>query len=230
MSTDRTARVAGLLYVLVVLTGMFVLLYAPGRLFVPGDATATADRILNHQSLYRSWTAMELVSEFLFIAVVLVLHRLLKQVNSVHAGLMVLLVLLSAPLALLSVSYHVATLALLRGGEFLKVFDKPARDALALLLLNLDNLGAPVVEVFWGLWLIPLGLLVFRSRFLPRLLGAWLLLNGLAYVGLSLMGLLAPQVAEASTKLATPLLLGEPAFALWLLVAGARGGSTEVMA
>jgi len=230
MSTDRMARVAGFLYVMVALTGMFVLLYAPGRLFVPGDATATADRILSHQSLYRSWTVMELVSELTFVAAVLVLYRLLRRVHPVHAAAMVLLALLSAPLALLSVSYHVATLALLRSGELLKVFDKPARDALALLLLNMDNLGTPVVEVFWGLWLIPLGLLVFRAQFLPRILGVWLLLNGLAYVALSLMGLLAPQAAEASMKLATPLLLGEPAFALWLLAAGARGGSTEAMA
>jgi len=230
MPTDRTARVAGLLYVLVVLTGMFVLLYAPGRLFVPGDATATAGRILDHQSLYRAWTVMELVSELIFIAVVLVLYRLLQQVNPVHAALMVLLVLLSAPLALLSVSYHVATLGLLRGGELLNVFDEPARNALALLLLNLDNLGTPVVVIFWGLWLIPLGFLVFRSGFLPRLLGVWLLLNGLAYVVLSLIGLLAPQAAEASTRLAAPMLLGEPAFALWLLAVGARGGSTEVTA
>jgi hypothetical protein len=219
--------VAGALYVLVVLTGMFVLLYVPGRLFVHGDAAATAARILEHQTLYRCWTAMGLLSEFLFIAVVLVLFRLLKGVSPVYAALMVLPVLLSAPLAFLSEFYHVATLALLRGGGgFLNVLDEPAREAVALLMLNLDSEGTPVMELFWGLWLIPLGLLVFRSRFLPRLFGVWLVLNGVAYMGLSLIGLLAPQHADAGMKLAMPLLLAEPVFALWLVLAGTRGRSS----
>ena len=223
MSTDRIARVAGFLYLLVVLTGMYVLLYVPPRLFVPGDATATVTKLLEHQTLYRSWIAMGLLSEFLFIAVVLVLYWLLKDVNPVHAALMVLPVLLSAPLAFLSQSFHVATLAVLRGGEFLSAFDKPARDALTLLLVNMDREGTPVMEILWGLWLLPLGLPVFRSGYLPRLLAVWLPLNGPAYVSLGLIGILAPQHAEGAMKLAMPLLMAKPAFAVWLLFAGARG-------
>ena len=220
--TRKTARVAGLLYLLVVLTGMFVLIYVPGRLFVRGDSAATASNILTHESLFRSYIVVGLVSEFLFISLVLALYRLLKGVNQQHAALMVLLVLMTAPLAFVGTANQVATLAFVRGAESLTVFDKPQRDAVAMLLFNADKEGALVAQIFWGLWLLPLGLLVFRSGFLPRILGTWLVINGFAYVAISLAGLLLPQRVEMVSKIAIPALLGEVVFTLWLLVVGAR--------
>jgi len=220
--TRKTARAAGWLYLLVVLTGMFVLIYVPGRLFVPGDSAATANNILVHQSLFRIHIVVGLVSEFLFIGLVLVLYRLLKGVNQQHAALMVILVLISAPLAFLSVANQVATLAFVRGAESLAVFDKPQRDAVAMLLFNADKEWTLVAQIFWGLWLLPLGLLVFRSGFLPRILGGWLVINGFAYVAISLTGLLLPQRGEMVSRIAIPALVGEVVFTLWLLIVGAR--------
>ena len=115
-----------------------------------------------------------------------------------------------------------ATLAFVRGAESLTVFDKPQRDAVAMLLFNADKEGTFVVQIFWGLWLLPLGLLVFRSGFLPRILGSWLVINGFAYVAISLTGLLLPQRVEMISKIAIPALLGEVVFTLWLLIVGAR--------
>jgi hypothetical protein len=220
--TRKTARVAGLLYLLVVLTGMFVLIFVPGRLFVRGDSAATANNILAHQSLFRTYIVVGLVSEFLFIALALVLYRLLKGVNQQHAALMVILVLIGAPQAFLGTANHVATLAFVRGAEFLTVFDKAQRDAIAMLLFNSDNQGAAIAQIFWGLWLLPLGLLVFRSGFLPRILGGWLIINGVAYVTISFTGLLLPQHVEVVSRIAIPALVGEVAFTLWLLIVGAR--------
>lgn len=220
--TKRTARVAGVLYLLVVLTGMFVLIYVPGRLFVRGDSAATASNILAHESLFRSYIVVGLVSEFLFISLVLALHRLLKGVNRQHAALMVMLVLMTAPLAFVGTANQVATLAFVRGAESLTAFDKPQRDAVAMLLFNAEREGTLVAQIFWGLWLFPLGLLVFRSGFLPRILGVWLGVNGFAYVAISLTGLLLPQRGEIVSKIATPALLGELVFTLWLLIVGAR--------
>ncbi len=218
----KTARVAGLLYLLVAITGPFVLLYVPGKLFVPGDATATASNILAHQSLFRIHIVVSFVSELLFIGVVLALYRLLKGVDLQLATLMVILILMDAPLAFLSVANEVATLAFVRGADFLAVFDQPQRDALATLLINIDREGVLVSEMFWGLWLLPLGLLVYRSAFLPRLLGVWLFINGLAYVTISSTGLLFPQHLKKASTIATPVLFGEVAFMLWLLIVGAR--------
>ena len=154
----KSARVAGLLYLLVVLAGPFVLIYAPGRLFVHGDASATVSNILAHQSLFQAYIVVGLVSELLFIAVVLALYRLLKGVNLQLATVMVILILIDAPLAFLSIANEVATLTFVRGADFLSVFDKPQRDALATLLINFDRQGVLVSELFWGLWLLPLGL------------------------------------------------------------------------
>ena len=79
-----------------------------------------------------------------------------------------------------------------------------------------------VSEMFWGLWLLPLGSLVYRSGFLPRFLGVWLFINGLAYVALSLTGILLPQQSKVLFTMATPVLFGEAALMLWLLIVGAR--------
>jgi hypothetical protein len=210
----KNAHIAGVLYLLVVLIGPFVLIYVPGKLYVPGDAAATATNILVHESLFRAHIVAGLVGELLFISVVLALFRLLKGVNRELAGLMVILILVDAPLAFLSVANEAATLTFLRDPEILAVFDKPQRDAVATLLINFDRLGVYVSEMFWGLWLLPLGLLVLRSGFLPRFIGIWLLINGVAYVALSLMGLLAPQIYDIALKFATPILFGEVALML----------------
>lgn len=226
----KAARFAGLLYLFVVVTGPFVLIYVPGKLFVPGDATATASNILAHQSLFRAHIAVSLISELLFVSVVLALYHLLKGVGERLAGLMVILILIDAPLAFMSVANEVAALAFLRGADFLAAFDKPQRDALATLLLQFDRQGVLVSEIFWGLWLLPLGLLVYRSVFLPRFLGVWLFINGLAYLAISSTGLLWPQHLKTVSAVATPVLFGEVAFMLWLLIVGARVQPSEVAA
>lgn len=218
----RTARLAGFLYVLVALLTPFGLLYVPGQLYVPGDASATIGRIEANQDLFVAAIIVGLVSEFLFVSVILLLYRLFRAVDEQLAGLMVILILLQVPLAFLGMANEVATLQFIRGGAFLEVFDKPQRDALVMLLINVDRQGVLVSQVFWGLWLLPLAALVFRSGFLPRLLGVWLVLNGLAYVALSVIGLALPAYRAAAFNIATPLMFGELALALWLLVMGVR--------
>lgn len=221
-STQKTARVAGVLYLFVILTGMFVMLYAPGKLFVEGNSAATANSILSHESFFRTYVLVGIISEFLFISVVLVLYQLLKGVNRQQAAVMVILVLITAPLAFLSMANQVSTLAFVRGAEFLTAFDKPQRDAVAMLFFNADNEGILVSEIFWGLWLLPLGMLVFRSGFFPRFLGGWLIVNGVAYVIMSVARLFSPEHSDLVLKISLPAILGEPAFALWLLIVGAR--------
>lgn len=226
----KNARVAGVLYLLVVLTGPFILIYVPGKLFVSGDATATASNILAHESLFRAYTVVEVVSELLFVLTVLALYRLLKGVGQQLASLMAILVLVDAPLAFLSVANHVATLTFLRGADFLAVFNEPQRNALAMLFINLDKQGVLVSEIFWGLWLLPLGLLVIRSGFLPRLLGGWLIVNGVAYVTMGITGMLVPHYLKTVSTIATPILFGEAVFMLWLLIVGARVKTPAVAA
>lgn len=226
----KTARLAGLLYLLVVITGVFTIMYVPGKLFVPGDAGVVANHILAHQSLFRADIVVGLLSDLFFIATVLVLYRLLKGTGPQLAALMVLLVLLAEPLAFASIANQMATLTFLRGADFLAVFDKPQRDALAMLFIHLNRQVDLVCQIFWGLWLLPLGMLVYRSGFLPRLLGVWLFINGLAYVILSATRLLLPEHLKMASTIAMPILLGEVAFTLWLLIAGVRVPPTSDVA
>lgn len=219
---DRIARLAGLAYLVVVILGPFMMLYVPGRILVADDASATVANILAHQDLYRAGIAAGVCSQICFVAAILLLYHLLRDVGPALAVAMVALILLQAPLGILSLANEAATLALARGGEFLAVFDQPQRDALTLLMLKVDKAGTLVSQVFWGLWLIPLGTLVWRSVFLPRWIGVWLVVNGVTYVALSAVGLWWPDHARQAFAYATPAMFGEVALTLWLLVKGLR--------
>ncbi len=220
--TKRTARVAGFLYVSMALPAPFALIYVPRTLIVPGKATATANNILGHEMLFRAGIVAELITAVIFLLLVMALYRLLSGVNKNHARLMVSLVLVSVAITFVNVLNNVAALTLFRGADFLAVFDKPQRDALAMLFLGLQGQGIVVNQVFWGLWLLPFGVLVMRSGFLPRILGVWLIINGFAYVALSLTDLLASQYGQMAFRIALPALFGELAIMLWLLIKGVK--------
>ncbi len=215
-------RCAGLLYVVTSMIGFFAMGYVPDKLIVRGNAAATASNITASETLFRAGIAAELIGHAGFIFVAVALYNLLKGVNRRHASLMVILIVVSIPIAFLNEVNSFAALALVRGADFLSIFDKPQRDALALLFLNLHGRGLVVAEVFWGLWLFPLALLVYKSRFLPRFLGVWLALAGFAWVILSLTSTVLPQYQDKVYRYSQPAIFGEIAFMLWLLIRGAR--------
>jgi hypothetical protein len=220
--TDKAARIAGAVYLSMVLTAPFSLIYVPSKLIVHGNATATADNILAHETMFRLSTLAELVGQVIFICLGFALCRLLRDVNKAWAWLMVGFVLVSAAVGFLNALNNIAALILFRGGEFLTVFDKPQRDALAMLFLRLHSNGHFINEIFWGLWLFPFGLLVFRSGFLPRILGIWLMINCFGYLALSVIALFFPDYYGTAFNLAQPVLFGELAIMLWLLIKGAK--------
>jgi Domain of unknown function (DUF4386) len=223
-STMNPGRFAGLLYVLTSIVGFFAMGYVPGKLIVHGNAAATASNIAASETLFRLGIAGQLIGQAAFIFVALALYDLLKGVNRRRASLMVLLIVVSVPIAFLNEVNSIAALLLVRAGDFLSIFEKPQRDALAMLFLNLHHYGLVVAEIFWGLWLFPLGLLVYRSRFLPRFLGIWLIIAGFAWVILSLTGILLPQYQDKVNTLSQPAMFGEIVFMFWLLIKGATPG------
>ena len=219
--TNKTARLAGVLYLLLTLTGLFNLIYTPTKLIVRGNASETAGNILAHQSLFRIDIVVSVFSTLIFLFLALVLYRLLKEVDRRYAAVMAILVLVQIPQAFVSQLLQVGAFELIRGPNFLSAFDTPQRNALAMLCFHLNYLGTHLSEMLWGIWLFPLGILVYRSPFLPRFLGLWLIINCFAYVLQSLTGLLLPDYSELVTKVTFPALLGEVAFMLWLLIKGA---------
>src|SRR5919201_440656 len=220
--TDKAARIAGAVYLSMVLTAPFTLLYVPGKLIVRGDAAATATNVLAHETMFRLAIIGDLFTHVIFISLGIALYRLLSGVNKTWAMLMVVLVSVSAAVGFLDTLNNVAALILFRGADFLTVFDKSQLNALGYLFVRLHSQGIFMNELFWGLWLFPFGLLVFRSGFLPRFIGVWLMINCFGYVALCVIALLAPGYYDAAFLWAQPLLLGELAIMLWLLIKGAK--------
>jgi hypothetical protein len=221
-STKDPGRFAGLLYVLMSIPGFFALIYVPSKLIVHGNAAATANNIAASETLSRLGIACNLISQAGFIFVALALYDLLKEVNQRHAVLMVTLIVVAIPIAFLNELNAIAALVLVRGVDFLSIFEKPQRDALAMLFLNLHSYGFDIAGIFWGLWLFPLGLLVYRSGFVPRILGILLVLNGFTYPVNSFTSLLLPQYEHIVSRWMTPLGFGELVFMFWLLIKGAK--------
>ena len=221
--TDKAARVAGAIYLSMVFTAPLRLIYIPGALFVQGNATATANNIAAHEWLFRFGIVGDLLTGTISIFLVLAFYRLFKAVDQNQATLMVILGgLMVAPIYFLNSLNDAAALLLARGADFLSVFQKPQRDAIAMLFLRLHHHGVVANEIFWGLWLFPLALLVLKSGFFPRFLGVWLIINGFAYVIDSFTGLLLPQYEDMVSNIMFPALFGELAFMLWLVIKGAK--------
>jgi hypothetical protein len=223
MTLSKNARVAGLLYLIGSLFGIVRLIYVPNTLFVYGNATATANNIAEHELLFRFGIVSYLLCAALWIFVTLALYRLFKGVNQALAVLMVILgSLMVTPIFFVNTVNDAAALLFVRGGGYLSVFDKPQRDAFARLFLDLHHQLDLANEIFWGLWLVPYGLLVYRSRFVPRILGVWLVIACFAYLALSFTGFLFPAYEDKVGDITQPVLLGEVATMLWLLIMGAN--------
>jgi len=229
-STKNPGRFAGLLYLLTSIVGFFAMGYVPGKIIVHGNAAATASNIAASEALFPLGIAAQLIGMTGFIFVALALYDLLKGVNRRQASLMVTLIVVSVPIVFVNELNSIAALVLVRGADFLSIFEKPQREALAMLFLNLHHHGIVVAEIFWGLWLFPLALLVYRSRFLPRFLGVWLALAGFAWVILSLTSILFPQVQDKVYAYSQPAFFGEIAFMLWLVIKGARPPALDATA
>lgn len=220
-SPKRTARLAGLLYLLGGLTGPFTLFYIPSVLIVPGNAPATASKIRAFELLLRAGIVSDLACSIIFIFVVLNLYRLLKDVDHFHAVLMVIMWLMSVPIAFMNTLNSLAALILVSGADFLSVFTQGQKDAMAMMFLRLHSHGNIVNSIFWGLWLLPLGCLVFKSGLFPRILGVFLIIASVGYVIGSVTYLLLPHyglIVSRFVMIAEGL--GEVPFVFWLLAKG----------
>jgi hypothetical protein len=221
--TKQAARVAGAWYLALALTAPIGLVYVPGKLIVPGDASATSERLRASESLLRIGIASELAHQVVCIFLVLALYRLFKAVDERPAALLVILgALVSVPIVFVNVLNELAALAVARGADGAAAFDARQRDALAYLFVDLHGQGIQIVSIFWGLWLFPFGMLAIRSGFIPRLLGVLLVVTGAAYLASSFAALVAPQYEPLVTRWTLPLKMGELPMMVWLLVWGAR--------
>jgi len=219
-SRKREARVAGMLYLLLGVTSALEM-SIPSVFIVNGDAAATVGRIASSQLLYRCYVVSGLASQILFVFLVLALYQLLKGVSKRQALLMVALVLVQVPMAFANTLCGFAPLVLSNGADYWSAFNKHQLEAMAMGVLSLQSYGTSAVMALWGLWLLPFGILIFRSEFIPRILGVFLIIGCCGWLGISVTSLLFPAFARAANQF-TVLAIGEIFIILWLVIMGAR--------
>ena len=220
-ATGNPGRVAGLWYLLLCFIGPLRLMYIPNKLFVHGDATATVTNIAAHERLLRFGIAADLAGAVVLVMLTLAFYRLFSGVDRNLAVQVVIFGgIMPALIYLVGVVCDFGALTVMHA-DFLSVFDKPQRDALAMLLLRLRDHQNTAAEMLWGVWLLPLAILIYKSRFMPRFLGVWLFINGIAYVANCLTGIMWPQYQGRVWNYSQPAIFGEIALMLWLVIKGA---------
>lgn len=224
--TKRLARWAGAVYLSLGIAAAFGFFHAP---LVRDDLDAMARALTGPDLRYRLGVVADMLSAALAVPLALLLYRLFKPVQEMQAALMALLLLIAVPISFVVALNYVAAQMLLAGAPSMPGLTGAQREVLGMLYLRLHTHGVLAVEIFWGLWLLPFGLLVMRSRFLPRVLGVLLIIAGVAYVAHSVTSLLlAGQrivLYERVTMLARAA--GEFPIMLWLLIKGADARSAS---
>ncbi len=220
----KTAHLAGLLYFLVVITGIFSLLYVPSQLIVWSDPAATVANIKSSESLFRLEILSGLLCYIFFLLLPWVLYQLFKGINKKHAVLMVVLAVVSVPISFVNLTHKLDILSLLSEAEYLSVYSVEQIQAQVMLALESYHHGNLVAQAFWGLWLFPFGYLVFKSGFLPKFLGFFLMVGSCGYF-LDFIGrIVCSNYGELwiSDYITIPASIGEIGTCLWLLIMGIK--------
>jgi hypothetical protein len=210
------------LYVLASSLAPFAYLYVPGALIVEGDALATADRVRASENLLRAGIYAELYGVTILLFAALALYQLFKNVDQKTSILMAAMMLVSVPISYVNVLINIAPLILLKSPAIAAVLDPGQVAAQVTLFLRLHNYGLVINQIFWGLWLFPIGVLIRRSGFIPRWLAYPLFFAGAGYVLNSLGTLLLPPSLRWITESLQILGVGELAF-FYLQIWGVRG-------
>jgi len=228
-SNKKTARLAGSLYLFLIVAGIFGLKYVPDKIIVPGDAAATFQNIVAHEALYRWGIAVGFIGFLGFLLLPLMLYQLLRPVNENYARLMVVFAVISVPISFMNMTHKFAVLSLVHGADYLKVFSREELQAQVMLHHSAFNHGNLVAMIFWGLWLFPFGYLVFKSGILPKILGVLLMIGCFGYLITVLGNTLIPDYRELgiSSYVLMPGSLGELAICLWLLIMGVKERKTD---
>lgn len=198
------------------------MLYVPARLVVSGDAAATVDNVQAAETLFRLGVLSGLVSHTVFLLLALTLYRLFADVDRSWASLLVALVVVDVAVAYLNMVNQLAALQLLSGADYLAAFDTAELNALVMVFLDIHAAGITILELFWGLWLIPFGVLVYKSGFVPRILGILLLVGAVGYLVSFLVHVLFPTAETIPVVASSISALGELSIIAWLLVKGVR--------
>lgn len=238
--TDETslrlrARVAGGFYLITIIMGVFAELFVRGALVVRDDAVATATNILAHEPLYRLGLAADLIMLVCYIAVTLLFYDLFKPVSRRISLLAAFFSLVGIAVLAVNSLNHLAPLIFLGGGQYLSAFETNQLQALALASLRMHARGYLISGVFFGIYMLLLGYLIFRSGFLPRILGVLMAAGGLCFQANSFVVFLSPVLAARLPDIGMLGGIAELALSLWLMAVGVntpkweeKGGTRQI--
>lgn len=222
-AVKKTARITGVLYLIIFFANIFVFFFVSGSLNVPGDATATANNIMASESLYRGGIVSYLIVFLSEIGTTILLYKLLKSVNKTLSMMMMATRLMQAAVHAVNLLNFVFPLLLLSGASYLTVFEPTQLHASALFFLDAHYYGVLISEAFFAPSLLLLGYLVYKSELFPGILGIMLAIAGGFYVLDSFGIFLMPQhQALFANLIIAPAIISELSFTLWLLVKGIR--------
>jgi hypothetical protein len=226
-SLKRLARVAGVFYLLVGITGGFSEGFVDPRMYVAGDAAATVGNVVANPGLVRLGVVAHMMDAVFFVLTVGALYLLLNHVHKNAARLMVVFVVLAAGIISLNAVFQFAGLQVATDSSFATAFDAAGSNALVLLLLDIQHHGTLAAQVFFGLWLAPLGYLVYRSGLFPKALGVVLVGATVSYLVDVLAAFLGPDLAEQIHPFLIILpVIAEVWMVLYLLVKGVKSSSS----
>ncbi|WP_299245354.1 DUF4386 domain-containing protein [uncultured Aquimarina sp.] len=228
-SNRKTARLAGVVYLILIISGMFSLLYVPLELIVHDDPATTTQNITDGILLFRWSIIAGLICYSTFLVLPLILYKLLAHVDKTQAVLMVAFALISIPVSLYNISHKFDILTLISGAEYLKVFSPEQLQTQVMLLLDSYDNGIMIAQVFWGLWLFPFGYLVYKSKILPSFFGIFLMIGCIGYIIEFIGGFMIDGYYDmgVSTYIGIPSAIGEIGICLWMLIAGAKNSPTS---
>jgi hypothetical protein len=216
-SPKKTARVAAFVFLIIFFLGMAAELFIRPGMIVPGDAAATVRNIAASEALFRLSLVSDLIRQALLMSLTLILYKLLKPVSKTIAALMLIFYLVCVPVSMLNELSHLAVLLLSSGAGYLTAFKADQLNTLVMFFLDLRKYGTFIPQ-FFSFWVLLLGYLVFKSGFLPRILGILLMLGGLCYTVSAVLFLLFPNLDTMILGLFA--FIEEAVFYLWLLIKG----------
>ena len=230
LNFKKTARLAGFLYFILAITGAFGIMYAPSQLIVSGDVSATAKNILSNEFLFRLGIYSSLVCQTVFVFLALTLYKLFENVNIHLTRCLFALVIVSVPIAFLIIFNQFFALILLKE-TFMANFQQIQQNSMAMASMKMYENGNVIIGIFWGLWLIPFGQLVYKSTFIPKILGILLIIGGVCYVIDATTFILLPEFhATTSVLVGATSSIAELSMVLWLLIKGvSNSGKNQLL-
>jgi hypothetical protein len=220
-ANNKTARIAGLLYLMTIVTGIFSLIVVPSRISTHGDVALAVTNIVTNELLFRLGIASGALGYVAFLILPLALYKLLSPVDRNMAVLMVALAVACVPIYFVALANQVDILSLVDGDKYKQLFTPDQLRERVMLLMEAYNNKVFVSEIFWGLWLLPFGYLVFKSDFLPKVLGIFLMLGCFSYLIGYFAQIIFPHATIPSFVM-LPATFGEIGICLWLLIVGVR--------